>query len=893
MSIINLDKIFKPRRIALLGGDWHLGASVLDNLLGAGFQGVIYPIDPRREAVNGVPTYPSVARLPSTPDVALICTPAAQAPRDVEECAKAGVRGMVIFSGGFREIGAEGQALEREIMGIIKDFPGLRIVGPNSLGFIAPWLGLNASHAATLPKAGPLVFISESRALCSSVIDWAVEADIGFSYFVSVGNMLNVGFGDLIDYFGTDPHTRAIILYLQSVRNARDFMSAASAFARRKPIVAYKAGHFAESARVAASHTGAMVAEDAVYAAAFERAGVVRVTELSDVFGVAEVLASQRIPKGARLAIVGNAGGPAVIATDVLLARGGILAMLRRETVEELDAVLPPMGSHVNPVDLLDDAPPERFADAMRIILADPDVDGVLVIFAVQKDIDPKTIAEAITESARGATKPVLAVWMGGSKTKADMRILSRGGISAHNSPEQAVRAFLYLVTYAGNIETLYQTPRDIPIHFNLNRIRLRKKLAPLLLGSMGALNEYQAKAFLGAYGIPVANSHIVHTREAAVSSAEGIGYPVVLKVLSPEILHKGDVGGVALNLGNARAVADAYDEILGNVRNRQGDATVEGITVQKMIALEHGIEMILGAKKDPTFGFVIMVGVGGFAADVIHDRQVGLPPLNEQAATRMLESLRHWPILQGYRGHPGIDLNKLVEVMIRFSCLITDYPEIREFDINPLLVGENGVVALDAAVILDTGAARESDTAHEHMAIRPYPEEHVRQMTLKEGMPVTFRPVKPEDEPLWHKLIACSSERSLRQRFRSSLRATTHQMAVEYCVIDYEREIAIVAETMADDGRELIGVAHLFADANLNSAEYAVIVSDPWQGQGLGGMLLDHCLDLAKRWGLNQVVADAEIDNKAMLKNFRSRGFMSDVSYEDGIVYLKKFLEG
>nr|VFK65733.1 MAG: acetyltransferase [Candidatus Kentron sp. UNK]VFK71540.1 MAG: acetyltransferase [Candidatus Kentron sp. UNK] len=893
MSIVNLDKIFKPHRIALLGGEWRLGAIVLRNLLTAGFQGAIYPIDPRREAVNGVPTYPDIDSLPSPPDVALICTPAEQVPKDVEECARAGVRGIVILSGGFREIGTKGQALEHRIVEVARDFPELRIVGPNSLGFIAPRLGLNASLAVTPPTAGHLAFISESRSLSSAVIDWASETGIGFSYIVSIGNMLNVGFGDLIDYFGTDPNIRAIVLHLQSVESARSFMSAASAFARRKPIVAYKAGHFIESARVAASHTGAMVAEDAVYAAAFERAGVVRVTDFDDIFHVVEVLSGNRMPHGPRLAIIGNAGGPAIIAMDVLLERGGALATFQTETMEKLKEVLPPTAKRENPVYLLNSAPPKRFANATRIALADPNVDGILVIFALQAGIDPKAIAEAVSEVARDARKPILAAWMGGTTVKACMPILSKSGVPTHSSPEQAVRAFLHLVTYARNIETLYRTPRDIPIDFNLSRIRLRKKLAPLLQAG-DALNEHQAKAFLRAYGIPVTDGRVVHGREDAVSSSEHMGYPVVLKILSPKIPHKTDVGGVALDLRNAREVEDAYDGILRNIRSLGHDGALEGIIVQEMVRIEHGIEIILGARKDPTFGPVIMVGMGGFAADVIQDRQVGLPPLNEQSAIRMLESLRHWPMLQGYRGRPGVAVDRLIEVMIRFSYLIMDYPEIREFDINPILAGAEKVIALDAATILDTKTTSvQRNITYEHMAICPYPEEHIRRITLRKGTSVMFRPVKPEDEPLWHKLIACSSEQSLRQRFRSAFGATTHQMAVEYCAIDYEREIAIVAEIIIGEKQELIGIAHMLADASIENAEYAVLVSDPWQGQGLGGMLLDHCLDLAGRWGIKRVLADTEIGNRAMLKNFRSRGFESEVSYEDGIVYLKKPLRG
>ncbi|VFM97074.1 MAG: acetyltransferase [Candidatus Kentron sp. G] len=899
MTIPSLRKIFKPRRIALLGGDWRLGSSILGNILKAGFQGVIYPIDSRRDAIDGIRAYPDVGNLPALPDVAFLCAPARQTPADLERCAEAGIQGIVIFSPGFGETGSgEGRALADRITGIIRRFPGLRVLGPNSLGFIVPHHRLDASRLAASPKPGYLAFLSESRTLCHTAVDWAVAAEVGFSHIISVGGMLDVGFGDLIDYLGTDPNTRAIILYLQSVENPRHFMSAARAFARKKPIVVYRAGRFAESARLVASHTGAMISEDAVYAAAFERAGIVRATELNDVFDVAELLASRRIPRGARLAIVGNAGGPAVIATDTLLAGGGVLATLCPRTREKLNGLF--SASDGSPVHIRDPANPlgfpydlsaRHFADALGIVLADGDVDGVVVIFSIRTGIDPEIIARAIANVARGTGKPVLAAWMGGSRAGAGMSILQREGLALYSSPEQAVRAFLYLVSYARNIEALYRTPRDIPIRFRPNRTRLRKRLAPLLQRSTNPLNEYQAQSFLGAYGIPVTDSRVVHTREDAVSFAEHTGYPVVLKVLSSNIPHKVDVGGVFLDLKNPREVAEAYDRILANVRRRGHGAPVQGMLAQKMVRLNHGLEMILGAKKDPTFGPVIMVGMGGFAADVVHDRQVGLPPLNERLASRMLTSLRYWPLLQGYRGRPGVAVDRLIEAMIRFSCLISDYPEIREFDINPLLVGADGVIAVDAAVILDPDAEPRGMGSHEHMAIRPYPQEHIRRITLKEGTDVMFRPVRPEDEPLWHKLIACSSERSVRQRFRSFLSTTTHQMALEYCVIDYEREIAIVAETITGE-RELIGVAHMFADASLDNAEYAVIVSDPWQGRGVGGMLLDHCLALAGHWGIKQVVADTQLGNKSMLSNFHSRGFTSEVDYEDGVVYLRKSLE-
>jgi len=893
MSVRNLDKIFRPRRIALIGTSGEsagLGLSVLRNLLGAGFQGVIYVIDPDRESIEGVPTYPSLSSLPRLPDLAVICSAAQSVPDIVQACGEAGVRGLAILSGGFRETGEAGKALEARIKSVAETFDHMRILGPNSLGIIAPRYGLNASHAVALPKPGRLAFISESRALCNSVMDWAAEEGIGFSCFVSIGNMLDVGFGDLIDYFGNDPDTHAIILYVQSIEHARSFMSAARAFARAKPIVVYKAGRFAESAQVAASHTGAMVAEDAVYAAAFERAGVVRVTDLDDIFDVADLLASQRLPKGPRLAILSNAGGPAIIATDALLNREGVLASLGAETRARLDEVLPPVGAHVNPVDLLDGAPPERFAQALPIVLDDKGVDAALVIFATQAGSDPCATAEQVAEVSRRARKPVLAAWMGGGQVREGIKILNAAGLPTHRTPEQAVRAFMHLVSYARNLVTLYETPREFPVSFNLNRRNLRKRLLPLLRDQTDqCLSESQAKAFLKAYEIPVCDSCMARTREEAVAVAERMGYPVVLKVSSPRILHKVDVGGVALDLAGPEQVRGAYDRILKAARERQPDAPVQGVTVQRMVSVTHGLELILGAKKDPTFGAVVMVGMGGVATGVYRDSAIGLPPLNERRVRRMLESLQFWPILQGYRGQPAVNLDRLIEVIIRFSLLIADYPEIKEFDVNPLLVAGQDVVALDAAVILDDRPFRRGADPYPHLAIRPYPEEYVRHAALSDGTRVTLRSVRAEDEPLWHKLIGKSSPESIRFRFRSLFKQATHKMAIEHCVIDHERAISIVAETEINGERELVGVAQLVADVDHETAEYAVLVPDPWQNKKLGGMLLDYCLELAAGWGIQRVVAETDPENVRMLDAFHKRGFQAEIRREEEVVVLER----
>jgi acetyltransferase len=897
MSTGNLDRIFKPHRIALIGAydePAGLGLIVLKNLLGGNFQGVVYPVDADHEAMRGIPTFPDLNSLPKTPDLALICSRAEAVPAQVRNCAECGIRAVVIFSAGFRESGAAGAALQDQIGEIAAQYDDLRIIGPNSLGVIAPHVGLNASQVVTRPASGHLAFISQSRALCNSIVDWATEQGIGFSYFVSIGNMLDVGFGDLIDYFNQDPHTRAIILYVQSIEHARQFMSAARAFARVKPIVAYKAGRFTESAQAAASHTGAMVAEDAVYDAAFERAGVVRVTDLDDVFDVAELLASRRLPRGPRLTIVSNAGGPAVIATDALLARGGLLARLEPDTVAALNAALPLAGSHTNPIDLLDDAPAERFDEALRICLGDRHVDAALVIFAAQAATDPAATAKVVADVAERSQKPVLAAWMGGEKVRAGVQRLNEAGVATHATPEQAVRAFMHLVAYARNLESLYETPRDLPLRFGLNRRKLRRKLRPLLRAKTSALlTEDQAKRLLKAYEIPFVDSASARSGREAAQIAEKIGYPVVLKILAPQILHKLDVGGVALDLGDAQQVRAAFDRMLETARERQPQIEIAGVSVQKMIRVRDSVELILGAKKDPTFGAVVMVGSGGVTADVARDRALGLPPLNERSTRRMLESLRLWPILQGYRGQPAVQLGRLVEVMIRFACLITDYPEIREFEINPLLVTTEGVIALDAAVILDDRAVGALRDPHPHLAVRPYPEEYIRRTRLKDGTAVTLRAVRPEDEHRWHRLIASSSPQSIRFRFRSLFKTSTHQMAVEHCFIDYEREIGLVAETAAEGGILLIGVAHLFADINHETAEFSVMVADSWQGLGLGGILLDYCLELARQRGFKSVVAETDPDNQPMLAVFRSRGFTARIRREDDVVYLAKFILG
>lgn len=895
MSIRNLDKIFEPRRIAVIGANEtpaSAGYTVFRNLIASNYRGAVYPVNPEYAAVQGIQAFGDIESVPAVADLAVICTPAAIVPRIVRSCGEKGVLGIIILSAGFRETGEAGRQLEESVRDEQRKFDGMRILGPNCLGIIVPWLHLNASFAAMTPDPGHIGFISQSGALCTSVLDWAIDQDIGFSHFVSVGNMLDVSMGDLIDYLGCATETRSIILYIESIGEAREFLSSARAFARTKPIVAYKAGRFPESAQAAASHTGAMVGVDAVYEAAFQRAGIERILEIDDMFDCAELLARQLSPKSDRLAIVTNAGGPGVMTTDALIACGGHLAALAPETIEELDQFLPDCWSHGNPVDIVGDAPPERFSRALTAVLKDKNVDAALVILAPLAMTDATATARVVANVAALTRKPVLAAWMGSRMVREGIQLLNTMSVPTYKTPAKAVQAFLHLVSYARNLTILHETPRDLPIEFRLDRHRLRTEFEALLAEGRDVLSESRSKALLAAYEIPVTRPHAARTADEAVEAAGRLGYPVVVKIDSPQISHKTEVSGVVLDLPNDVAVREAFEQVTARARQMRPEAEIAGVTVQKMMSYPNSFELILGTKKDPVFGPVIMVGMGGVAAEVFQDRALGLPPLNDVLARRMLESLKSWPLLRGYRGRPGANIDRLIEIIMRFSYLVAECPEIKELDINPLLVTPQDVIALDARVVVDRQPQAKGNRPYSHLAIRPYPEEYVTQRKLKDGAEVILRPIKPEDEPLWHDLLAACSTQSRWFRFNYLFKQTTHEMASRYCFIDYDRELAIVAEVEEEGRRWLIGIGRLVADVDHQTAEYAVIVVDRWQGRGLGGLLTDYCLELAKRWGVKQVVAEIAKDNGRMLATFRNRGFEIRSPLEQDVAMATKKLE-
>jgi acetyltransferase len=894
MAIKSLDSIFKPKRIALIGVSNNpdsVGGITLRNLISSGYNGVVYPVNPKREAVYGIPCYPNVKSLPKTPDLAVIMTAARIVPQLVRECGEAGINGIIIMSAGFKEAGEEGKALEDQLKAEKAKFPNMRIIGPNCLGILVPGQNMNVSFANAMPEKGHVAFISQSGALCTSVLDWAQESKIGFSYFVSIGNTMDVNFGDLIDYFGQDPNTKSIVLYVEFLPAARTFMSAARAFSREKPIIVYKAGRFPESAAAAASHTGAMASEDSIYDAVFRRAGLARVFDFGNIFDFTDLVGRKRIPKGNRLAVITNAGGPGVMATDSLISLGGKLVKLSDETMQKLNDYLPPFWSRGNPVDVLGDATPERFATATQIVLEDENVDAVLVLLTPQAMTAPTEIAEAIAELAANTTKTIMTSWMGGASMREGIQVFNNAGISSFIYPEQAIKAFMTISDYSKNLQMLYEVPKEVPVIFQYDRNELREKYLTNIFPKAKILNEDDSKMLINDYGIDTTHPKAAATADDAVKVAEEKGYPVVMKIYSPDITHKSDVGGVILNLKDEEMVRAAYSSMIKMVSARQPDARIDGVTIQKMVDTKGAVELIVGIKKDPSFGTVMLVGMGGTTAELFKDSRLEFPPLNEKLVMQMLESLKIYPLLTGWRGDPAKNVSKLIEVLIRMSYLAADYPEIAELDINPLIVTETDVIALDARIVVDEEILKNPVKDYSHLILRPYPESLVKEVTLKDGKQVLLRPIKPEDEPAWREMLANCSKESIYFRFRYDFFYNSHEVASKFCFIDYDREIAIVAEYEEDGEKKLIGVGRLISDPDQEMMEYAILITDAWQKKELGCILTKYCIEIAKSKGFKVLVAETTKDNKGMISVFRKLNFKMKFN-EDSSVSVKKYIQ-
>ncbi|MFZ0759606.1 MAG: bifunctional acetate--CoA ligase family protein/GNAT family N-acetyltransferase [Candidatus Sulfotelmatobacter sp.] len=877
----SLDAMFAPDSVAVIGATDRPGAvgrTVLENLL-YGFQGAVYAVNTKHDEVLGLKAYKSIRDLPRPVDLAVIATPAATVPQLIGECVDAGARSAVVISAGFKERGEEGIALEQQILEQLRrSSSSLRLIGPNCLGIMNPAVGLNATFAKDAPQAGNVAFLSQSGALLTAILDWSLREEVSFSAIVSTGSMLDVGWGDLIYHFGDDPHTKSILLYMESVGDAGSFLSAAREVALTKPIIVIKAGRSQAASRAAASHTGALTGSDEVLDAAFRRSGVLRVHNIADLFYMAEVLGRQPRPKGPRLTILTNAGGPAVLATDALVANGGELAELSPESLRRLDEFLPAHWSHNNPIDVLGDADSKRYARALEIASQDPSSDGLLVILAPQGMTNPLQIAERLKPYAKEYGKPVLASWMGGNSIAAGEAALNSAGIPTFSYPDTAARAFTYMWRYTYNLRGLYPTPTltegaEMTSAF---RDQVEQIIQNARSHGRTLLTELESKQLLSLYGIPTVETRVAAGEDDAARLASEIGFPVVLKVFSETITHKTDVGGVKLNLQDQASVRAAYRAIRSSVTEKAGLDHFSGVTVQPMVKMD-GYELILGSSVDPQFGPVILFGSGGQLVEVYRDRALALPPLNTTLALRMMEQTRVFTALKGVRGRKPVDLAALEQLLVRFSQLVVEQRWIAEIDINPLLVSPERLLTLDARIVLH-GPAVALDQLPKP-AIRPYPLQYVSTWTMKDGSQVSIRPIRPEDEPLIVKFHETLSDSSVYLRYFCSLsltRRVEHERLLRICFADYNREMALVAERR-DSGtgeRQIIAVGRMNKLHARNEAEVAVLVSDRYQKLGLGNELLRRVIQIARDEKLSRVSAEMLTDNIAMQIITKRLGF-------------------
>ncbi len=881
MGVYSLNKIFKPKSVAVIGASekkGSIGSALMENLIKGGFQGTILPVNPKRSKIHGLKSYPSIIKAKDSVELAIIATPIATVPSIVRECAGAGIGGAIIISAGGKETGAKGRQIENQIEGEARK-GGLRIIGPNCLGIICPGWKLNASFASHMPQKGKLAFISQSGAICSAILDFSPKEGIGFSYFVSIGSMLDVDFGDLIDYLGADPEVSGILLYMESLSNFRKFMSAARAVSRLKPIVVLKSGRSPAGTRAAASHTGAMAGEDAVYDAAFKRAGIVRVNTIGELFDCAELMAKQPRPSGARLAVVTNAGGPGVMAADALAHYGSEPAPLNPETVEKLNDVLPPPWSHANPIDILGDASPDRYAAVVEICIFAEELDGVLVVLSPQAMTDPTAVAESLGQTLKKKRYPVFASWMGGVDVERGTEILNQAGIPTYDTPEQAIRAFMYMHEYSENLEMLQEIPPKQSRTLQFDQDKAKSIIDPGMRRQKPVLTELESKGLLAAYGIPVNRTELATTPEEAAKLAQEIGCPVVMKVHSLDILHKTEVDGIQLDLRSETDVYEAHRKIMEGARNYDPKAKVLGVTVQQMM-LRPDYEILLGAKFDVNFGPVILFGMGGILTEVLKDRAIGLPPLNALLARRIIASTRVYTLLKGYRNRPPAKLELLEEMLIRLSQLVVDFPEISELDMNPVLVSDGSPFAVDARVLLKT-----ADTPSPmHLVISPYPEQYESREVTADDLEVCIRPIKPEDAPLLVDLFDTLSPTTIYYRFFGPLKALPHWMLVRFTQVDYDREIDFIALEETTGGKErMLATARVISDPDGKRAEFAILVGDPWQGKGVGAKLLERCLTVAKDRGIETVWGIVLRENTGMLALGRKLGFKASRTDEPG----------
>ena len=887
MSVRNLDRLFHPRSVALIGASpepGSVGAIVLRNLRRSGFRGELMPVNPHHRTIDGTPVHPTVGSLPQAPDLAVIATPREPVPALIAELGEAGTRAAVVITAISGGAGSQAVTLRQAMLDTAKPHL-LRIVGPNSGGIMVPQLGLDASLSHLSAPAGDIAFVSQSGAMITAMLDWAVPRGLGFSHVVSLGEKADVDFGDMLDYLAADPHTRAILLYTEGITHGRKFMSAARAAARIKPVLALKAGRSLAGSRAATSHTGVLAAADAVYDAAFRRAGMLRVRTMAELFDAAETLALTREQVGDRLAILTNSGGAGVLATDALIGAGRRLAELSSATIANLDRALSPLWSPGNPVDIIGDVSGTRYADALTALIGAPEIDAILVLNCPSALEHSEGAARAVidtvnrTQPAALRDRNVITAWLGEHSARAARQLFARARIATYETPDNAIGGFMHRVDLRRNRELLMETPPARPDAFEPDRESARRAIAAALGAGQTWMDPLGTCEVLASYGIPFVATRLADDPDKATDAAAAVGFPVALKILSPDLMHKTDVGGVVLNLADADQVRNKAAAMLEAVKAARPDARLDGFLVQPMVNRYSGVELLVGLVDDPTFGPLVAFGQGGTAVEIIGDSSLELPPLNELLARRLMARTRVWRLLQGYRGRARAKIEAIIEVLIRVGQLAADHPEIRELDINPLRADESGVLALDARLRITP--AQISGAAG--LAIAPYPAELETSPQLRDGTVLHMRPLRPEDEPLLHELAAHMSQEDLRLRFFTPVRGLTHAVAARLSQLDYDREMALLAESAGT----ALGVAHFFADPDNLRAEYAIAVRSDWQGHGVGFVLMQRLIEVARQRGIGELVGEVLRENEGMLRMCHELGFATAPDPGDAAVVL------
>lgn len=879
MTVRNLDYLFNPASVAVIGASKRpqsVGQTVMRNLLSSGFDGAILPVNPKWETVSGVLAYPDIASLPRVPDLAVICTPPDTVVDLVTQLGAKGTKAVIVLTAGFENLESD---IRQQVLDAARPHM-LRILGPNCVGMLAPHISLNASFAPTICKPGKLAFVSQSGALATAVLEWATAKDIGFSHFISLGNCWDVDFGDVLDYLGGDPHTHAILLYMESLTHARKFMSAARAAARNKPVIIVKSGRAADGAAAAASHTGALAGADDVYDAAIRRAGLLRVDRVEDLFNAAELLGRGIRLKGDRLAIITNGGGVGVMAADALSAHNARLPGLSQETIDRLNNVLPNNWSRGNPIDIIGDAPAERYAACFDALSQSGEFDAALLLQAPTAIVPTLDIAQGLTEKLQEFRTPVLSCWLGGDNARKAASLFSAAGHPTFPTPEDAVDAFMQLVEFRDNQALLSETPPSLATEIAPDRTRARRILDQARQAGRDMLSEPEAKEVLTCFGIPTVETRIVEDEEEALKAASELGYPVALKILSDDISHKSDVGGVVLDIGSASILSNVMDGMRGRVHRLMPDARIKGFTLQPMVRRPQAEEIIIGAKADPVFGPVLLFGHGGTATEITADRAIELPPLNLSLAKQLVERTQIGKRLKGYRDRLPADLDAIHDSLVRMAQLVIDLPDVEEIDINPLLADPRGVIALDARIRINLGQTAKGN----RLVIQPYPAT-LEEIAELEDTPLLLRPIRPEDEPQHLAFLDNLTPEDIYFRFFGTIRRFEHSQLARLTQIDYDREMAFVAVKGQDSTTpETVGVVRVVTDPDGVEAEFAIIISSQIKGRGLGRILMEKMIRYCRGRGIRKVKGQVLAENSRMLALAKSLGFTQTAGEERGV---------